>query len=104
MSERSVGNEPPQDRGLQFERTALAYWRTSLASTVAGLLIVRQTHRGDRVVGTVAAVAATLVIIGIAFVRQETLARRSAHLRHRMTAGIVAALLVMQVVAVVLVV
>ena len=93
-----------QDRGLQFERTALAYWRTALAASVAGLLIVRQTTGGlERVLGTVGAVAAVAVIIGIAFLRQEALAHRSAHLRHRMTGGIVAALLVMQAIALALV-
>ena len=53
--------------------------------------------------GTVGAVVAVVVIVGIGFLRQEALARRSAHLRHRMTGGIVAALLLMQVIAVVLV-
>jgi hypothetical protein len=89
-----------EDRGLQFERTALAYWRTALAACVAGLLIVRQTHGGgERVAGTIGAVAAVIVIVGIGFLRQEALARRSPHLRHRMTGGIVAALLLMQVIA-----
>jgi hypothetical protein len=97
-------SESEQDRGLQFERTTLAYWRTALAAAVAGLLIVRQTTGGlERVIGTLGAVGAVAVIIGIAFARQEALGRRSAHLRHRMTGGIVAALLVMQVIALALV-
>jgi uncharacterized membrane protein YidH (DUF202 family) len=98
-------SEPDEDGGLQFERTALAYWRTALAAALAGLLIVRQTSGGlERVVGTVGAVAGVSVIIGIGFARQEALARRSAHLRHRMTGGIVAALVLLQVIAVALVV
>ena len=54
--------------------------------------------------GTIGAVVGVMVVIGIGFLRQAALAKRSAPLRHRMTGGIVAALLLLQVIAALLVI
>ena len=91
------GSDAAGDRGLQYERTALAHWRTMLAATAVGLLTVRQSEQGsERVIATVGVAVALLVLGAVAFVRQAALHRGQARMRHRAMAGVLAALVLLQ--------
>ena len=95
----------PLERGLQYERTALAHRRTMLATIVAGLLIIRQSDPGaDRVIALIGALGALLTVGGVGFRRQAALQRGQAAVRSGSIAAIVVALVTLQVVALVVVV
>lgn len=97
-------DDPEDGTGRQFERTALAHWRTVLAAAVVGLLIIRQSDAGgERVAATVGALAGLLGIALAGIARQEELRHQSVAGAHRVVAGIVAGLAVMQAAALVVV-
>ena len=90
--------------GLQYERTALAHWRTMLAAAAVGLLIVRQSEQGaERVIATLGVATALFVLGAIGFLRQAALHHGRAPARHRTMAGVLAALVVLQVTGLVVV-
>ncbi len=92
---------PEPDGGLQYERTAMAHWRTMLAAAIAGLLIVRQSDPGaERAIAVIGVAAALLMLGTVGFRRQAALHRAEAPARHREMAGVVIGLLVMQTIAV----
>ena len=67
----------PGPEGLQAERTALAWSRTSLAVMVNGVLLVLKEPRNDArpiAAGLAALIAVTVYLVGVR--RQRTLARR----------------------------
>ena len=67
----------PGPEGLQAERTALAWSRTSLAVMVNGVLLVLKEPRNDArpiAAGLAAMIAVTVYLVGVR--RQRTLARR----------------------------
>lgn len=67
----------PGPEGLQAERTALAWSRTSLAVMVNGVLLVLKEPRGDArpiAAGLAAMIAVTVYLVGVR--RQRTLTRR----------------------------
>jgi Domain of unknown function (DUF202) len=100
-----VGEE---DRGLQFERTTLAWWRTMLLTIVVALLIVRQSDPGvERWVAGVGIGTCLVVALAVAAMRVAQLQRRTvgaAAPGRRATIGLVAAMATMQVIGLVLVV
>ena len=66
------------DRGLQAERTFMAYGRTQLVAVVAALLVAHDAHTGGRhAFAVVIAVAAVLVICVAGGLRQRRLLRPS---------------------------
>ena len=71
------GVEPGSgDRGLQAERTFMAYGRTQLVAVVAALLVGHDAHSGRRhAVAVVIAMAAVLVICVAGGLRQRRLLR-----------------------------
>lgn len=84
------------DRGLQAERTFMAYGRTQLVAVVAALLIAHDAHSGGRhAFAVVIAVAAVLVICVAGGLRQRRLLRPSGradgtpHTIAAITAGVV---------------
>ncbi len=101
-----MSTDVERDEGLANERTALAWWRTALAAVVAAGLIVRGAAG---VVETVAmgctAGAALAVLLSVAMRRSRALTAQ-----HRDAPGalttvpIAAALLVLQVLAVIVIV
>jgi len=95
----------PLDGGLQYERTALAHWRTTLATVVCGMLIIRQADGGaDRVVAWAGSLGALVTIGSVGFRRRVALQRGQAEVRTASIAAIVVALVTLQVVAIVVVV
>ena len=90
------------DRGLQAERTFLAYGRTQLVAVVAALLVARDAHTGGRhALAVVIAVAAVLVIGVAGGLRQRRLLRPSASAdgTPRTIAAITAGVVLLQVTA-----
>ncbi|MGY2060365.1 DUF202 domain-containing protein [Nocardia gipuzkoensis] len=84
----------PTDRGLQAERTALAWWRTAVGAMANGLLLLHVALVADRLPVTILALIAAAgltVVAAIALRRNRTL-----HTRHpgwtdgRLPIGIVA--------------
>lgn len=105
MSDDPVSDDPVEGASHQFERTAMAHWRTTFAAAVVALLIVRQSDDGvERVAAVVGALGGLLTIAAIGFVRHAALHRADARVRPFAIAGIAAALVVMEVVAVIVVV
>lgn len=99
-----MSDRGPGDGGLQYERTALAHWRTMLAAAVVGLLIVRQSEQGaERVIATIGVAGALLVLGAAGFRRQSALHRGEAPARHRTMAGVLTALVVLQAIGLVVV-
>jgi len=95
------------DRGLQAERSILAWWRTALSAAVAGLLVVREALQpeGDQVRVVLTAVAIT-VLLGVGAVRVATLRRaerRPVSASRRSVAVFAVAAVVLQLLAVTLV-
>lgn len=76
----SAGAGTTPDRGLQAERTTLAWTRTSFALLVNGVLLtVKDTHGGDgpaRLIPAGLAAAAASCSYAIAYQRQRTLGQR----------------------------
>jgi len=104
VTDAAPGREP-LDGGLQYERTALAHWRTTLATIVCGMLIIRQADGGaDRVVAWAGALGALVTVGGVGFRRRVALRRGDAEVHTASIAAIVLALLTLQVVALVVVV
>jgi len=90
------------DRGLQAERTFMAYGRTQLVAVVAALLVVHDAHTGGRhAFAVVVAVAAVLVICVAGGLRQRRLLRPSgpADATPRTIAAITAGVVLLQVTA-----
>ncbi|MGH9270294.1 MAG: DUF202 domain-containing protein [Ilumatobacteraceae bacterium] len=95
------------DRGLQAERTILAWWRTALAVAVAGLLTLREALEPAGGAGfAVLAAAITAVLLGAVVVRiaelQQAGSRPAAPTRRPM-AVFAAAALALQLLALILV-
>lgn len=89
------------DSGLQFERTALGHWRTTLAALVSGLLALRNTDRGTERVAAITAIAVALTVFAaLSYRRQVALRHGVAAARHRTFIAMVACLFVLQLVAV----
>lgn len=80
MSGPTATADGPADRGLQAERTTLAWTRTSFAFLVNGaLLMIRNLHGSGGPAGLIPAVLAGAVALGtflIAVQRQRTLQRQ----------------------------
>jgi len=95
----------PLDGGLQYERTALAHWRTTLATVVCGMLIIRQADGGaERVVAWAGTIGALVTVASVGFRRRVALQRGHAEVRTASIAAIMLALVTLQVVALVVVV
>jgi uncharacterized membrane protein YidH (DUF202 family) len=95
------------DRGLQAERTVLAWWRTAFAAVVAGLLIVREALEQSVHLGLVVLSAATSGLLLAVVVWRVTALQRGAGNRvappSRATTVFAGAALALQALAVVLV-
>ncbi len=100
-------NADDDDRGLQFERTTLAWWRTGLATVAVGVLVARQSDPGaERWLAAIGVGAALLAAVALATMRMRQLERRepaAAAPGRRATMGLAGALAVLQLVAAVLV-
>ena len=84
MAESLVPNRPPQDPGLQPERTRMAWWRTILTALVADFFIWRawlsSVNHGTTGIGLsyarILALVFTLGLVAVAIHRNRALRGR----------------------------
>jgi hypothetical protein len=94
----------PVSEARQAERTVLAHWRTELAAVAVTGLIARQAGHGvERVVVVIVGGLALIGMIWIGWLRQRRLAQPDPTAAPHVVALTVAALLVLQVLALVVV-